>query len=141
MYKMRADWGDMDYNSHMANTAYLHKSDTARMLYFNENGFPMKEFARLGVGPVILRDEADYYRELRLLDEFTVTLELAGMSPDGKKFRLRNAFIRADGKPAAVVTSLGAWLNLAERKLTAPPPELRAALESLARAEDYTTID
>jgi acyl-CoA thioester hydrolase len=141
MLKMRADWGDMDYNAHMANAAYLHKSGTARMLYFSENGFPMKEFARLGVGPVILRDEADYYRELRLLDEFTVTTELSGMSPDGKKFRIRNAFIRADGKTAAVVTSRGAWLNLAERKLTAPPPELRALLENMARAEDYATID
>jgi acyl-CoA thioester hydrolase len=138
---MHAGWGDMDYNAHMANTAYLHKAATARMLYFSANGFPMAEFARLNLGPVILRDEVDYYRETRLLDEFTVTLELAGLSADAKKFRLRNAFLRADGKPSAVVTSLGAWLDLAARRLTAPPSALRAALESLPRADDYAMLE
>ena len=34
-----AGWGDMDFNSHMRNTAYLDKSGDIRMMFFAENGF------------------------------------------------------------------------------------------------------
>ena len=39
-----AGWGDMDFNSHMRNTAFLDKSADIRMMIFSENGFPMEEF-------------------------------------------------------------------------------------------------
>jgi acyl-CoA thioester hydrolase len=51
-----AGWGDMDYNAHMRNTAYLDKSADVRMMYFAERGFPMAEFARLQLGPVVMKD-------------------------------------------------------------------------------------
>ncbi|MGB7464802.1 MAG: thioesterase family protein [Candidatus Acidiferrum sp.] len=46
-----AGWSDMDFNSHMRNTAYLDKSADVRMMYFSENGFSMQEFMRLRLGP------------------------------------------------------------------------------------------
>jgi hypothetical protein len=52
-----AGWGDMDFNSHMRNTAYLDKSADTRMVFFSEHGFPMSEFVRLKIGPVIIKDE------------------------------------------------------------------------------------
>jgi acyl-CoA thioester hydrolase len=69
-----AGWGDMDFNSHMRNTAYLDKSADVRMMYFSENGSSMQEFMRLRLGPVIMRDELDYYREVSLLEELRATL-------------------------------------------------------------------
>ena len=41
-----AGWGDMDFNSHMAGTAYLNKCGDVRMMLFAENGFSMSELAR-----------------------------------------------------------------------------------------------
>lgn len=38
---LMAGWGDMDFNSHMRNTAYLDKSADLRMMYFADRGFPM----------------------------------------------------------------------------------------------------
>jgi len=38
-----AGWGDMDFNSHMRNTAYLDKSGDVRMIFFSENGFSGKD--------------------------------------------------------------------------------------------------
>ncbi|WP_141735010.1 thioesterase family protein [Oligoflexus tunisiensis] len=135
-----AGWGDMDFNSHMRNTAYLDKSGDVRMMLFATNGFPMSEFVRLRIGPVVFKDEMEYYKEIGLLDELRVTLTVAGLSTDGSRFCLRNEFFRPDGKIAARVTSNGAWLNLATRKLTAPPSELLAALESLPKAEDFVVL-
>jgi acyl-CoA thioester hydrolase len=99
----------------------------------------MSEFARRRVGPVVLRDEIDYVREVHLLETVDVDLELAGLSADGARFRLRNAFTR-DSKAIAVVVSTGGWLDHAIRKFAAPPEELTAALQALRRSADYAEI-
>lgn len=136
----RAGWGDMDYNAHMRNTAYLDKSADVRMIYFQENGFPMSEFERLRIGPVIMRDEIEYFRELKLLEEVSVSMELAGLSEDGTRVRLRNVFARMDGKIAAKVTSTLGWLDLASRRLVAPPEKLLSVLTMIERAEDFLVL-
>jgi len=133
-------WGDLDFNAHMKNTAYLDMGPDVRMMFFAENGFPMREFERLRIGPVILRDELDYYRELKLLEPVTVDLVLAGLSDDGSRFRIRNHFVREDGKMAARVTSTGGWLDLDARKLTVPPEALLQALLAMPRSDDFETL-
>ncbi len=125
-----ARWGDMDFNGHMKNTAYLDASADVRMMYFAANGFSMREFEQRRLGPVILRDELEYFRELRLLEPVRVTLSARDVAEDGR-FVLVNEFFREDGAKCARVTSNGAWLDLDRRKITAPPEELRRLLEAL----------
>jgi acyl-CoA thioester hydrolase len=138
--KLTAGWGDMDFNSHMRNTAYLDKSADVRMMYFSENGFPMAEFHRLRMGPVILRDELEYFREVGLLEELRVTLEVAELSADGSRFLMQNTFYRPDGKLVARVRSKGGWLDLNSRKLVAPPDELLAAMQRAPRSDDFKEV-
>src|SRR5688572_12543868 len=133
-------WADMDFNAHMSNTAYLDMSADTRMLFFQENGFTMREFERLRIGPVVRRDEVEYFRELRLLETVTVSFSLAGLSADASRMRLRNEFVREDGQLAARVTTTGGWLDLAERRLVSPPAALAEALRGLARAEDFQEL-
>jgi acyl-CoA thioester hydrolase len=54
-----AGWADMDFNSHMKNTAYLGKAADVRQMFLMENGFPVEEFLRLGIGPVVKKDEVE----------------------------------------------------------------------------------
>lgn len=138
--KLMAGWGDMDFNSHMRNTAFLDKSGDVRMLFLSEHGFPMREFMRLNIGPVVMKDEIAYFKEVLLLEEITVTLSLGGLSDDGSRWILRSDIIRPDGKLAARVTSTGGWLDLEARKLIAPPPALMATWEALARTEDFQPL-
>jgi acyl-CoA thioester hydrolase len=119
-----AGWGDMDFNSHMCNTAYLDKSADVRMMYFSEHGFPMAEFMRLRIGPVIMKDEVEYFKEVQLLAALRVTLSQAGQAEDGSRFLLRNEIYRGDGKLVARVTSAGGWLDLSSRRLVVPPEAL-----------------
>ncbi len=135
-----AGWGDMDFNGHMRNTAYLDKPADVRMMYFSENGFPMTEFVRRRLGPVVMKDEVEYFKEVGLLEQLRVTLSNAGLSEDGSRFRLRNEFFRSDETLAAKVTSAGGWLDLSTRKLVVPPDGLLRALQSLARAEDFEVL-
>jgi acyl-CoA thioester hydrolase len=135
-----AGWGDMDFNSHMRNTAFLDKSADVRMMFFSENGFGVDEFIRRKIGPVIRKDELEYFKEIRLLEELRVTLAIAGLAEDGSRFLMRNEFWRADGTLAATVTSAGGWLDLALRKLVAPPEGLLAALRSLPHTQDFQRL-
>jgi acyl-CoA thioester hydrolase len=135
-----AGWGDMDFNAHMRNTAFLDKSGDVRMLYFAANGFPMEEFMKRRLGPVIMKDELEYQREVHLLAPLRVTLLQAGMADDGSRFLIRNEFWRDDGKLAARVTSAGGWMDLAARKLTVPPEALLKAMQALTHTEDFKTL-
>ena len=138
--RLVAGWGDMDFNSHMRNTAFLDKSADVRMMFFSENGFPVEEFIREQVGPVIMKDEIEYFKEVRLLEELRVTLVIAGLAEDGSRFIIRNEFLRSNERVAAKVTSQGGWLDLTTRKLVAPPAALLAALRSLDRADDFQIL-
>jgi acyl-CoA thioester hydrolase len=133
----RARWGEMDFNGHMRNTAYLDVSGHVRMVYFDAHGFSMRRFEELRLGPVVTKDEIEYFRELRLLEEMTVTLALAGVSESSVRFRLRNEFFDGRKKLVARVTSTGGWFDLAARKLTAPPGELAALVRALERTPDF----
>jgi acyl-CoA thioester hydrolase len=133
----RARWGEMDFNGHMRNTAYLDLAGHVRMVYFDAHGFSMRRFSELRLGPVSTKDEIEYFRELHLLDEVRVTLALAGLSTHTVRFRLRNEFFDGKGKLAARVTTTGGWFDLTARRLTAPPEELAALVRGLARTDDF----
>jgi acyl-CoA thioester hydrolase len=132
-------WGDLDANGHMRNTAYLDKAADVRMYYFAEHGFPSREFARIAIGPVVRKDEIEYFRELRLLDAVTVTLQVDALSPDGARFVLRNEFWREERLVARVRTA-GGWLDLRARKLVAPPPGLHRLLEAGPRTDAFREL-
>ncbi len=135
-----AGWGDMDFNSHMRNTAFLDKSADVRMMFFSENGFPMGEFVHRKLGPVIMKDEIQYFKEIWLLEPLRVTLAMAGLSVDGSRFLLRNEFWRKDGVLAARLTSVGGWLDLSVRKLVLPPETLLRAMRSITQTDDFQIL-
>ena len=135
-----AGWADMDFNSHMKNTAYLDKTADVRQMFLAEHGFPVTEFYRLGIGPVMMKDEVEYFKEVQLQQQIRVTYALAGHALDGSRFLLRHEIFRPDGKLSARVTSAGGWLNLAERKLVAPPPILLAAMNALEKTSDFIIL-
>jgi acyl-CoA thioester hydrolase len=135
-----AGWGTMDFNGHLANTAYLDLAADVRMAFFAEHGFSPSEFRRLAIGPVVRKDEVEYFREVGLHDVVTVTHAVAAMSPDGSRFVLENEVWSATGERAARVRSSGGWLDLRARKLIAPPPALFAALQLVPRTPDFVAL-
>lgn len=135
-----AGWGDMDFNAHMKNTAYLDKCADVRQMFLAEHGFPISEFLRLKIGPVVKKDELEYFREVGLQQSIVVTYALAGHAEDGSRFLLRHEIFRDDGQLSARVTSAGGWLDLVERRLVAPPSALLAAMNALERTADFVQL-
>jgi acyl-CoA thioester hydrolase len=135
-----AGWGAMDMNGHMANTAYLNMAADVRMAFFLEHGFPPSEFRRIALGPVVRKDELEYFREVGLHDAVTVTYALLAMSADGARFVIENEIWSAGGERAAVVRSTGGWLDLRARKLVAPPADLLAVFVQVPRAPGFVEL-
>lgn len=130
-------WSDMDPNGHVRNTAYLDLAGDVRMMFFAEHGFGPEQFEVEKIGPVIRKDEIEYLRELRLLDQVEVDLRLARLSENGARFVVRNEFRTTSGDVVARVTSSGGWLDLATRRFVVPPAGLGTALARLPRTEDF----
>ena len=133
-------WADCDANGHMRNTAYSEYATEVRMAYLTENGFGFEKFLETKVGPVILREEIDYLRELRMGAQITVDFSSLGLSPDGARFKVKHDLTRADGKLAARVTLLGGWMDLHTRRLAPPPEALADLLRALARGEGFEVL-
>ena len=124
----------------MGNASYLGYASDTRMHYFTEHGFTPARFAPEKFGPVVVRDELIYRRELRLMDEFAVDLELVGISETGTRFRVRNMFQTASGEDAASVTSDGLWFDLELRRPRIPPADIDTLMRALWLAKDYAEI-
>ena len=135
-----AGWATMDANGHMGNTSYLDMAADVRMAFFAEHGFPPAEFRRIALGPVVQKEEIEYFREIGLHEIVTVTYAVLAMSADGTRFTIENEIFLANGERAAVVRSTGGWLDLRGRKLATPPPALMAAFNEVPRAPGFTEL-
>jgi len=133
-------WAHVDFNGHLGNTSFLDLAVDVRMFYFAENGFPVSQFQRLKFGPVIMKDEITYFKEMYMLDRIRITFQGAGLSDDATRFKLRNDFFREDGKLAASLTTAGGWLSLETRKLIVPPKKLADAMRRLVQTDDFEVI-
>ncbi len=136
----RVGWSDLDGNAHMGNSSYLDYASNTRMLFFANQGFSLSRFASEKFGPVIVRDELVYRKELRLMDEFKVDFEAVGISQDGARFRVRNTFRNPYGEILATVTSEGVWFDLERRRPRAPPFDLGSLMRNLKRSSDFAEI-
>ena len=85
---------EMGAAAHMKNTAYLDKTADVRQMFLIDNGFPVEECLRLGLGPVVMKDEVEYFKEVRLQQQITVTFALAGHALDDSRFLLRHENVR-----------------------------------------------
>ena len=136
-----AGWRTMDMNSHMANTAFLDLASDVRIAFLAEHGFSPGKFRQLAIGPVSRKDEVEYFREIGLHEQVTVTYAVAAMSRDGARWVLENEiWSEAAGVRAATVRSTGAWLDLRARKLIAPPQELLRVLTHIPRTSEFAEL-
>ena len=130
---------DLDVNRHLTSSVYLEYAIHARMSSMAELGL-LKVLEDEQLAPVVFRDELEYRRELRPMDRLSVSVELAALSDDAARWRLRHEFVRSDGVLSATIRTDGAWLDLSTRKLAVPPPELAEGFARLHRTEDFEAL-
>jgi acyl-CoA thioester hydrolase len=132
-------WADLDPNGHVRHSIYYDYGTHARISHLDQAGFGIAWMTRHGIGPVLFREEAHFFRELHLGDELLIDVRLAGLSEDRRKWSMRHRITRG-AELCATLDLDGAWLDLQRRRLTAPPGELLETFEALPHTEDFRVI-
>lgn len=138
--KFTVRWADCDVNAHMRNTAYSEYGIEVRLDHLAGHGFGFERFAEMGFAPIMLREEIDYLREVRLGETFEVDYTLLGLSPDAARFKVAHDFVKEDGRPAARIVLSGGWLDLRTRRLRPPHETIAAALQGLEKGEGFVEL-
>lgn len=139
MQKITVRWADLDPNGHVRHSVYYDYGAQARVALLEKSGLGLQWMGKNMIGPVLFREQARFLRELHMSEEITIDFLVAGLSEDGRKWRIAHN-IRRDDELCAVLDMDGAWLDLKARRIAVPPDELRLAFVQLPRTEDFAVI-
>jgi len=135
--KTEIRWADIDANFHVLHSKYYDYCADARMKALNNNGITMQSIQQYQVGPVLLREECVFKRELKFGDEVQIKILLQKATPDFSRWSFVNEIWKNKDILAAVVTVDGAWMDVVKRKLVAPPELFRQVFEQMPKAENF----
>jgi acyl-CoA thioester hydrolase len=124
----------------MRHTAYGDYAVDVRFRFLADHGFHLARIREIGMGPVILREENRYLKEVVMGDAITINIKIAGISSDGSHWIFQHEILKTNGKKAAILLVEGGWMDLNRRKLTTPPPEFQVLADEMDRTEDFVEL-
>lgn len=136
----KSKWADFDPNGHMRHSAYNDYAAEARVRFFKEHGYNLQKMQSINMGPILFNENTNFYREIKIGEDFAVEMFLEGLSKNAERFKVVHKIIKEDGTVAATISVYGAFLDLRKRKLTVPPAEAIALFNRLEKAENYQEI-
>ena len=133
-------WADLDTNGHLRYSVFIDYAVDNQFRSIENHGYGPKKLMELGFGPVILRMETRYQREVTFDETVVDSLRLTGMSPDGARWKSRHDIIKSNGDMAATIKLEGVWVDVHTKQAIAPPPDLLQILNLIPRTEDFETL-
>lgn len=133
-------WADLDPNRHMRHSAYNDYAAQLRLEFFTEYGLDLNQLMKLGIGPILFREETRFFKEVTMSERIKVTFAIQKTRKDGSKWSIEHNIHKENGELASRIVVDGAWLDLAKRKITVPPVELADILANAPRSEDFEWI-
>ncbi len=128
--KFNVRWSDVDANRHVGNSSYMDYCSQTRMSFLNSKGFGINHLVRWGIGPVVLRENFTFYKELHVDQTIFVSLEITGISEDSDIFEFTHKIYDSEGIHHTTALAQGVWIDMIQRRRTSPPEELKQALLS-----------
>ncbi|MFH1465767.1 MAG: thioesterase family protein [Pseudomonadota bacterium] len=113
----------VDQLGHLNNAAFLEIFEWARWEWAEEGGGGFSDMmSGQGLGPVVVRVEVDFRREVRFHDRLRIQTRLE--SCDRRKGVILQHMIREDGQQAAEARFTFVIIDLAARKVVPMPEEV-----------------
>lgn len=140
-YEGQVLWSQIDANRHLRHSAYADFCAQARSNMLKSLGLSLDHFAKHKIGPILFREELIYFREVQLDEYIKVDVELTKLNLSNGRFSFKHIIYKYNGVKAAEVNVDGAWLDLAQRKLTDIPSDWYSVLQNIPKSENYLEID
>ena len=134
-------WADLDPNFHLRHSVYYDWGAMCRIEYLNKAGLSLKRMQQLQIGPIILREECIFKKEIRPDDVVTIDINLIKAKKDYSRFTIRHKIKKEPGIISAILTVDIAWLNGLTRRLAVLPQEDIKLLEHGPFADDFQWLN
>jgi acyl-CoA thioester hydrolase len=132
-------WSDIDADFHLRHSAYYDLSTQIRMQVLQEYGITMALMKEKSFGPVILREECQFKREIKQEDNIILSVAMSKSTKNTSRFTIVHEFINDSNKLCAIVTIDGAWINVNLRRFTTLPQDIISILlNDLPKTKDFT---
>ncbi len=138
-YEGQVIWSQVDANQHMRHSAYADFAAQARVELLDLMGLSAKYLHAHKIGPVLLKEELTYYKEVNLSERIKVSCELISCKSDASRWRIQHEIFKQNGVKAANVFVEGAWIDMTKRKLTALGGEMLATFLTAPKSLDFIT--
>ena len=120
-------WADCDANNHMRHSAYADMAAHARIGYLTEIGIGPEWLSENNAGPVLFKETTEYFREVKMNEVLSITVEAGEPTGSDKTVTLVNNIYKENGELAARVSVLFAWMDSIARKVIVVPEKARQA--------------
>ena len=142
MYKKEFEirWNDLDANKHLGNSTYVEYMSHTRMGFLTSCGLSLDVINSYGLGPIVMYEHVYYFKEIGLDDKIKVSLEVSGMSEDGRFIQIEHNFYNEEGKNLANAEMLFSWMDLKTRRFGKISEELLKKIENFPRTKNFRIL-
>jgi acyl-CoA thioester hydrolase len=134
-------WSDLDPNFHLRHSVYYDWGALSRIDFLESRGLTTAVMQRLHFGPIIFREECIFKKEIKRGDIVTISCDAIKARKDYSRWSIRHEIMKNGDTLCAILTLDGAWMNIIERKLAAPPLEVKNAFDDMPRSKDFIWLD
>lgn len=138
--KVEIRWSDLDPNFHLRHSVYYDWGAFVRLSFLNEHGLTPELMQKHHIGPVILREEAAFKKEIHFGDTIEVSLYLSKCKEDMMRWSMTHEIIKNGNILSCVLTIDGAWIDTQKRKLAIPPESFKKEFDTIPKAENFEWI-
>lgn len=139
--EIQVRWSDLDPNFHLRHSVYYDWGAYCRVSFLQQYGLTTEVMQQIQVGPILLREECVFRREIRLGDEVRINLHLIKTKRDYSRWTIQHSVIKNGDILSAIITVDGAWLDIARRKLSTPPQQVADTFVRMPLAENFQWLD
>ncbi|TJY38144.1 acyl-CoA thioesterase [Pontimicrobium aquaticum] len=133
-------WNDLDANKHLGNSTYVEYMSDTRMSFLTSHGLSLDVVNSYGLGPIVMYEHIYYFKEIGLDDKVKVSLEVSGMSEDGRFIQIEHNFFNEEGKNLANAEMLFSWMDLKTRRFGKIPIELLQKIKNFPRSNNFKIL-
>ncbi|MBK7735717.1 MAG: acyl-CoA thioesterase [Chitinophagaceae bacterium] len=130
-------WADLDPNFHVLHSKYYDFGAFCRMVYLTENGISTSLLTENNIGPILLKEDCTFRRELKFEDKVSINLKISWYSKNGARWGMQHQIFKNDDILSATINIEGAWMDTQLRKLTAPPEPVISLFENTQKTVDF----
>ena len=130
-------WSDLDPNFHLRHSVYYDFAATRRVEFLYEYGITAEYMREQKLGPILLREECVFRREIASGDEITIDMKVNRCRRDYSRWTVSHRILKKGNILSAEITVEGTWINTDLRKLALPTQKLIDAFEQVPRHENF----